>query len=58
MAATTASVVVDPSGEPRTNEDLLLLAWTHEALTGVRIHLPDGSLSSNRQRTEEDTWPG
>ena len=30
----------DRNGYPRRSEDQLLISWTHEALTGVRILLP------------------
>jgi hypothetical protein len=35
-------VGVDAAGEPRSREDLRLISWTHEALTGVRIEIPEG----------------
>jgi len=30
------------SQQPRSREDLGLISWTHEALTGVRIEIPEG----------------
>jgi hypothetical protein len=42
QAAEAAMVGVDAAGEPRSREDLGLLSWTHEALTGVRIEIPEG----------------
>lgn len=41
QAASAAGVEVDRLGEPRNREDLRLISWTHEALTGARIELPD-----------------
>jgi tetratricopeptide (TPR) repeat protein len=38
-AALAAGVELDRSGYPRTSEEQLLISWTHEALTGVRILL-------------------
>jgi tetratricopeptide (TPR) repeat protein len=47
-AAKAAGVRLDQDGNPESPADLLLLAWSHEALTGVRIHFPstldDGTL--------------
>jgi tetratricopeptide (TPR) repeat protein len=42
QAAEAAMVGVDAAGEPRSREDLRLISWTHEALTGVRIEIPEG----------------
>lgn len=42
QAAEAAGVDVDAAGEPRSREDLRLISWTHEALTGVRIEIPEG----------------
>ena len=42
QAAEAAGVGVDAAGEPRSREDLRLISWTHEALTGVRIEIPEG----------------
>lgn len=39
-AAETAGVEVDADDYPRTLEDFLRIAWTHEALTGARIQVP------------------
>jgi tetratricopeptide (TPR) repeat protein len=41
QAAEAAMVGVDAAGEPRSREDLGLISWTHEALTGVRIEIPE-----------------
>jgi hypothetical protein len=41
QAASAAGVEVDHLGEPRNRDDLRLISWTHEALTGARIELPD-----------------
>ncbi len=38
-AAFAAGVELDRTGYPRTSEEQLLITWTHEALTGVRILL-------------------
>ena len=35
-----AGVELDRNGYPESSEDHLLIAWTHEALTGQRIQLP------------------
>ena len=51
-AAREAGVELDSAGYPRNVEDQLLIAWTHEALTGVRIELP-----ANLDR-EDETHPG
>lgn len=41
QAAEAARVDIDAAGEPRSREDLRLISWTHEALTGVRIEIPE-----------------
>jgi tetratricopeptide (TPR) repeat protein len=41
QAAGAARVDIDAAGEPRSREDLGLISWTHEALTGVRIEIPE-----------------
>jgi tetratricopeptide (TPR) repeat protein len=40
QAAASAGVDLDRNGYPRNSDDHLLIAWTHEALTGQRIQLP------------------
>jgi hypothetical protein len=42
QAAAAAGVEVDRDGYPRTSADELLISWTHEALTGVRLLVPPG----------------
>ncbi|HET9208746.1 MAG TPA: tetratricopeptide repeat protein [Thermoanaerobaculia bacterium] len=42
QAAAAAGVELGRSGEPRNALDLRRISWTHEALTGVRIELPEG----------------
>jgi tetratricopeptide (TPR) repeat protein len=42
QAAEAAQVEVDRDGYPRRSTDQLLISWTHEALTGVRILVPVG----------------
>jgi hypothetical protein len=40
QAAASADVQVDQDGFPASVENLFLISWTHEALTGVRLQLP------------------
>ncbi|HEX9944275.1 MAG TPA: tetratricopeptide repeat protein [Thermoanaerobaculia bacterium] len=40
-AAAAAGVALEEGGEPLKAGDLARIAWTHEALTGVRILVPD-----------------
>ncbi len=50
-AAQTAGVELDRTGSPRSAQDQLLIAWTHEALTGVRLQIPT-------EAEDDDTRPG
>jgi tetratricopeptide (TPR) repeat protein len=40
QAASSAGVELDREGFPLSTQDHLLISWTHEALTGLRIQLP------------------
>ncbi len=42
QAAIAAGVQLGPDNYPKSAEDHLLISWTHEALTGVRMQLPFG----------------
>jgi len=50
-AAQTAGVELDSACYARSQEDLLVISWTHEALTGVRIQIP-------HLTEDDDTRPG